>query len=102
MSAPKQRERQHDKIEVARRRLNRAAAMLTCLAAAYDEIEFDAGDVALAVRDIVDRVIDDLDSVRVGSQPLRDFGRAPLGHDIPKGVPIARSARALRANALRP
>jgi hypothetical protein len=50
------------KINVTRRRLQRASAVLSCLAVAADEgTEFDVSDVAIAVRDIVARAVDTLD-----------------------------------------
>jgi hypothetical protein len=50
------------KINVTRRRLQRASAVLSCLAVASDEsAEFDVSDVAVAVRDIVDHAVDALE-----------------------------------------
>lgn len=54
------------KINVTRRRLQRASAVLGCLAIAADEgAEFDVSDVAVAVRDIVDDAVDTLDSTNL-------------------------------------
>lgn len=52
------------KINVTRRRLQRASAVLSCLAVAADEgAEIDVSDVAIAVRDIVDHAVDALEPI---------------------------------------
>jgi hypothetical protein len=56
------------KINVTRRRLQRASGMLSCLAVAADEgAEFDVSDVAIVVRDIVDDAVDTLDSTNLAA-----------------------------------
>lgn len=58
---PKTKER----IETERRRLQQAVAVLAALAIAIDEDpeSFDAGDVALAAKALVETAIENLDSV---------------------------------------
>jgi hypothetical protein len=54
------------KINVTRRRLQRASAVLRCLTVASDEgAEFDVSDVAAAVRDIVDHAVDALEPINL-------------------------------------
>lgn len=53
--------------EVAVARLERAIAILSCLAFAADEgAELDLGPVAIAARDLIDKVIHDLAPLRRG------------------------------------
>jgi hypothetical protein len=54
------------KIDAERRRLNHACALLASIAAAHDnDADVDFGDAALAVRDIVQSVVDALDTARL-------------------------------------
>jgi hypothetical protein len=56
--------RVHRKIELERRRLNQASAVLKCLNVAFNEgAEVDFGDVAIVAYTIIDSVIDELDIV---------------------------------------
>jgi hypothetical protein len=56
--------RVHRKIELERRRLNQASAVLKCLNVAFNEdAEVDFGDIAIVAYTIIDSVIDELDIV---------------------------------------
>ncbi len=54
------------RIETARRQLQRASAVLACLAVASDEdAEVDCSDVASVARKLIDSAVDDLDLVEL-------------------------------------